>query len=260
MRQVLKISVSSMLMYRSNVFFFLVFETLFLVTNFLVADSGIKFAGGTIKGWTANDVFLLTAFNNLTHQIFVVFFIGALFGIPYDVATGKMDYTLLKPLRPLAGLFATHEFVISNFPSLTIALGAFIYFCSKADVTLGTYQVFIFIVLFFLACGIRFSLALMTLSPCFISEKLDDTQNTYWNISSLSRFPTSIYPRTLQFVFSSFIPLAVVSTVPCSVLLRKDLSIPLYISVIGSLFFIILAYFIFKFSLRHYKSVNAGIN
>lgn len=247
-------------MYRSNVIFFLIFETLFFVTSFIVADSGVKFAGGSIQGWNANDVFLLTSFNNVTHQIFVVFFIGGLFGIPYDVTTGKMDYTLLKPLRPLVGIFATHEFVISNVPSFILSVGTFFYFAFRADTHWSGQNTLIFIALFFLACAVRFALALLTLAPCFVSEKLDDSQNTYWNVASLSRFPTSIYPRALQIIFSSLFPLALVATVPCAVILNKDLTIPLIWSFGGCVGFFIVAYSIFRICLRYYKSVNAGIN
>ena len=61
------ISVGVMLMYRANLVFFLIFETLFISAQFLTVKVGFALAGGDIAGWTKEQAYLLTAVSGLSH-------------------------------------------------------------------------------------------------------------------------------------------------------------------------------------------------
>ena len=126
--RVFDVSTSVMLAYRSNVVFFLVFETIFLISQFLTVSVGYSLAGGDIAGWTREQAYLLTAVNGLSHQFFICFFINSIFGLGMHVWSGQYDYVLLKPMHPLVSTFFTSgQFVVSNIPNLLINLGVVIY-------------------------------------------------------------------------------------------------------------------------------------
>ena len=93
------LSASTMLIYRANIVFFLIFETFFLAAQFLTVKVGFDLAGAEIAGWTRREAYLLTAVNGLTHQFFICFFINPIFGLGLQVWNGQYDYVLLKPLK-----------------------------------------------------------------------------------------------------------------------------------------------------------------
>ncbi|MCX6125354.1 MAG: ABC-2 family transporter protein, partial [Proteobacteria bacterium] len=124
-KRIASISVSSMLMYRANILFFFVFESLFLIANLVGLSMGVKFAGGALAGWTMDQVLFVAMLFQVGHQIFTTFALSGLFHIGWYVWSGRMDYVLLKPLHPLIGMHSANEFIISNTPNIAINLGVF---------------------------------------------------------------------------------------------------------------------------------------
>ena len=70
-RQALANSAGVMLAYRSNLIFFFLFESFFLTSSFLGAGLGVSLAGGSINGWSRDQIFALTALNGVSHQFFL---------------------------------------------------------------------------------------------------------------------------------------------------------------------------------------------
>jgi len=259
LKAVMGISTSSMFAYRSNLFFFFIFETGFTLATFASVGLGVKFAGGSIAGWDEKQIFLLTAMNAVTHHLFLCFGIGGVFGIPYDIAEGRMDFVLLKPLHPLLSMFATHEFTISNLPNLAISLGVLGYFSSQAIPEFGFMAALCLGA--FILCGflLRLAIAIVILSPAFMAERLLEAESLFWNSISLSRFPRELFPRALQWIFSTFFPHAVVCSVPAEILLRKPLLMPAGFSLGVVISFFALTVWFFDFCRKRYQSVNIGM-
>ena len=132
-RQVASISTSSMLAYRSNILFFILFETFFLISNMGGIALGVNLAGGSLGGWSFNEVMFVASLFGVGHQIFTTLCISGLFHTGHFVWSGRMDYVLLKPLHPLIGMHAANEFIISNIPNLIINIGIFLFYCQKFE-------------------------------------------------------------------------------------------------------------------------------
>ena len=256
--QTLANSAGVMLAYRANLIFFFLFESFFLVSSFLGAGLGVSLAGGAINGWSRDQIFALTAINGVSHQFFVCFFIAPLFNLPEFVWNGRMDYVLQKPMHPLLALIVTSEVMISNLPNVFINLGLAVYFTLKVAPASGAQIWLAFGFLILLGLAVRFALAIFCMAPAFFAERLIEGEDGFWSIVGTGRFPTSVFPRTIQRIFLYVIPLSVMAAVPAGLLFHHVEWQQAALAGVSACGFAVTSLVFFNFALRSYKSVNSG--
>ena len=256
-KRTFELSASVMLVYRANVIFFLLFETVFLAAQFLTVSVGFNLAGGQIAGWTRDQAYLLTAVNGLSHQMFICFFINSVFSLGMHVWNGQFDYILLKPLHPLVSLWVNGQFVISNLPTVLINAVVVIVLLTKASIALV--DIPIFLALFVIGVVVRVAMSLICVAPVFFSERLGDVEDSFWSVTSLARYPMSIYPRFLVAFMTFVIPIGMLSSIPAGVLFGRHGWQEVLGAVAASIIFTYLAQRIFMLCLRRYQSVNSGV-
>jgi ABC-2 type transport system permease protein len=252
------ISVSTMLIYRANLVFFVIFESLFLASQFLTVHVGYKLAGSAIAGWTEPQAYLLTAVNGLSHQLFICFFINPIFSLAVQVWNGQYDYVLLKPLHPLLSMLFTAQFVTSNLPNLLTNVAFVVYFLAT-NPALDMHMLPAFLLLTTVGVAVRIALALVCISPVFLSERLADAENTFWSVSSLGRFPMAVYPRVMELVLTFVIPVGMLASVPASSLYHGLGTDVLAGAAFASVLFAAFGVWVFMRMLGKYQSVNSGV-
>lgn len=258
LRRTFDISAGVMLIYRSNVVFFLMFETFFILAQFLSISVGYDLAGGPVAGWSRQEAYVLTAVNYLSHHVFLCFFINQIFTISSNVWNGQFDYILLKPLHPLASIFFTGQFSVSNIPNMVISLGL-VAWLMRTGTHVDATQLLTFVVLFIVGVLVRVALALLCMAPVFFSEKLGDVEDSFWSISGLARYPMSVYPRALAAMLTFVVPIGMVASVPASALFGKLSPEYLVAALAAAVVFVVVATWLFMVSLRSYQSVNSGV-
>lgn len=253
------VSASVMLIYRANIVFFLIFETMFMAAQFLTVSVGFDLAGGEIAGWTRNQVYLLTAVNGLTHQFFLCFFIGPIFNLGMQVWNGQYDYILLKPLHPFLSMIANGQFIISNLPNMLINFGMVAYFLLRGGEPVQWQLLPVFAVFIMLGVGVRVAVALLCVAPVFFSERLTDIEDSFWSVISLGRYPLSVYPRGLELFLTFVVPVGMVASLPASVLFRPEGLWGLLGAFVASSLFVVATGALFMKCLGRYQSVNSGV-
>jgi len=260
-KQITSISISSMLIYRSNVLFFFLFETLFLAANMGGLALGVNLAGGSLSGWSFNQVMFVASIFGVGHQIFTMLCISGLFHTGHFVWSGRMDYVLLKPLHPLLAMHAANEFIVSNLPNLVINVILFITFSIKIaneGVQFGLANTFWFFVFFCMGLGVRYGIALLVVAPAFFAEKLSEGEDAYWSLQSLAKYPTGVFPRLMQWIFTFILPLVSVAAIPAEVFFGKQTPLMSLIHLLISTFFILATVKFYEFGTTRYQSVNTG--
>lgn len=254
-----EISTNVMLVYRSNIVFFLIFETMFLLAQFITIGIGFDLAGGQIAGWTKEQAFLLTAINGVSHQLFICFFINPIFSTGMWVWNGQLDYVLLKPMPPLVSMWINGQFVISNLPNLLFNLIAVVYFVAMNTLPASPWAYAAFPVFVGAGLVVRVALALLCIAPVFLSERLADVEDSFWALSSLGRFPMSVYPRAMETFLTFVIPIAMLASVPASVVFDMKTTLWLAGALVASGVFAFASGKIFMAALGRYQSVNSGV-
>ena len=260
-KRVVSNSTSSMLAYRSNVVFFFLFESFFLAANMGGILLGVNFAGGNLAGWSLNEVMFVASLFGVGHQLFMMFCMGGLFSTGWFVWTGRMDYVLLKPLHPLIGMHATNEFVISNTPNLLINIALFVTFCFRlaADGVSFTWLNSLGLLVFFLAgLAVRYGIALLVVAPAFFAEKLAEGEDGYWSLQSLAKYPTGVFPRTMQWIFTFILPVASIAAIPAEVFFGKESIQEACLHLVVAVVFSWCTIKFYALGARRYQSVNTG--
>jgi ABC-2 type transport system permease protein len=260
-RRVAAISVSSMLAYRSNVMFFLLFESFFMAANFGGLALGVNLAGGQLGGWSLNEVMFVASLYNVGHQIFTSLCISGLFHTGWFVWSGRMDYVLLKPLHPLVGMHAANEFIISNTPNILISIGLLGTFCMRlvADGVRFTVINVLGLGLFFLAgLAVRYGVALLVVAPAFFAEKLAEGEDAYWSLQSLAKYPTGVFPRLMQWLFSFLLPIASMAAIPSEIFFGRQNLPEAAMHLLVAIAFTVAAVKFYSAGARRYQSVNTG--
>lgn len=260
-KRVAVISTSSMLMYRSNMVFFLLFESFFLVANLGGLILGVNLAGGHLGGWSLNEVLFVASIYGVSHQFFTTFFMGGLFSVGWFVWSGRMDYVLLKPLHPLISQHAASEFIISNTPNLLINFGVFGVFCFRVtnDGVTFTFLNLLILAAFTLAgLAVRYGIALVVVAPAFLAEKLAGGEDAYWSLTSLAKYPTGVFPRVMQWIFTFLLPIASVAAIPAEVFFGKQSRTSAALHLGSALLFSWVAVKFYEFAASRYQSVNSG--
>lgn len=260
-KRIASISTSSMLIYRANVLFFFVFESLFLVANLAGLSMGVTFAGGTLGGWTLDEVIFVAMLFQVGHQLFTTFFLSGIFHVGFYTWSGRMDYVLLKPLHPLIGMHAATEFIISNTPNVILNVGLFIW--STVHLMTKGYEFTAagtcgLIVFFGVGMMVRYGVALLVVSPAFYAEKLAEGEDAYWSLQSLAKYPTGVFPRVMQAVFNFILPLATMAAIPASLFFGKTNLHESGGYLAAGLIFSFLCLQFFNLAVSRYQSVNTG--
>ena len=250
-------SVQAELAHRSNFWVSLLHSTLNLVTGVL----GVAVLFGqveTINGWDfASTLAILGVY--LTVGALRGLFIGpsleALAGMDGEVWTGKLDFTLLRPVdvqfqasfrqwRPLALL------------DLGLGLGVLSVAVFQLEQTLTVFLVTQFLVALFLSVLILYAILLVFAglvfwSPGFLFTWIFD------GIFQMARYPVGIYPQWVQLVLTWIIPVGVITTIPAQALTGSLPAGAFGLAVLLALVLLVGATLIFRTGLRRYGSASS---
>lgn len=260
-KQIASISTSSMLIYRSNLLFFFLFESLFLMANMGGLALGVTLAGGTLSGWSFNQVMFVATLFGVGHQLFTILCISGLFHTGHFVWSGRMDYVLLKPLHPLIAMHTANEFIISNVPNLLINIALFCVFAAKVSaegVVFNLINTSALVVFFIAGLAVRYGIGLLVVAPAFFAEKLSEGEDAYWSLQSLAKYPTGVFPRAMQWVFSFILPLASIAAIPAEVFFGRQSYSQAALHLIVAVVFAWAAVKFYELGARRYQSVNTG--
>lgn len=216
---------------------------------------------GTINGWQPFEVMLLYAYVLASYTLANVFIGGVMWSLSDRIRIGDFDQTLTKPMRPLV-----YEIVSSfseyYFLHFILAVGMISFGVSQLGVTITFVN--IVIIAFGVIGGAFIQGGILVLFSAASFGMINNplTGNFYTNIRLLAEFPVSIYPKIMQFVLSTFVPLAFVSFFPVQQLTGKeDFGIfpqgVQYMTLPVGIVFFSAACIIWSFAMRRYKSTGS---
>jgi ABC-2 type transport system permease protein len=105
---------------------------------------------------------------------------------------------------------------------------------------------------------VRYGLALLVVTPAFFAEKLADGEDAYWSLQSLAKYPTGVFPRSMQWIFTFILPVTTIAAVPAEVFFgRKGLATSAT-HLAASCVFAWLAVKFYEYGTSRYQSVNTG--
>jgi len=247
-------SVAQMTVYRTS---------FWLYYLWLLGDTAIKvlFFGAiftqvdSIGGWTFTNTFLLVLFNGLLWDFAWTFFLTGFEDFIENFSKGNFDFILLKPMNPLLYLtisgFAARSFSGARLPLLIYA----IFFLSiqwQFSSSIAALVIFVAgIMIFHAIFAIVAALSFWIIDP----EPILDLA---FGITEGSRYPITIFPQAMRFIFTFIIPIFFVANFPVMVIQnligqREAVLTALFVAICSQ----IVAYLVWKVSVRHYSSASS---
>ncbi len=226
----------------------LFFQVIFL---YLILTKIPRFAG-----YNLYQALLILFFLNLT-SIFTQMFLRGVYRFRERLIYGRFDFFLLNPLDELFySLFSYFDPLDAAMliPSLIMVFWAW----SKAQISFSFLNLSLF--LLFILIAFLFTLAwhILAISLGVLFMEVDNFILIYRDLEKMGRFPINIYHRTISFILTYFIPIAIMATIPVNVLIGRQAPLSTLI-LFGSLALLnlFLAFKFWRFALRHYTSASS---
>jgi len=253
----MRASIQQDLAYPMNFYFSLLDSALNLVTGVLgiaVLFSRVE----TVQGWTfASTLAILGVYltMNALRGLFISPSLDSLAGMEGDVWTGKLDYTLLRPvdIQFQASFRQWRPFVLLD---LLLGLGVLITAVTRLNTNLTAAQIAGFILLLALGLLVMYSLLLafagmVFWSPGFLFGWVFD------GLFQMARFPVTLYPGWIRLALTWIVPVGIMTTLPAQALTGELALETVLGSVLLGLMLFIGATALFRTGLRRYASASS---
>jgi len=172
------------------------------------------------------------------------------------VVSGDFDFELLRPLpsffRPLFGW--TDILDLITLPPLW---AYFFWFISNNLPPVVLSNLILFLLLFGNSILIAFSFHLFFSSVSILTTQIDPLVWTYRDLTTMARFPTDIYQKTIQLILTFIVPVVVLITIPAKALFGLLSWRWIVLSFLLGIVFLRFSVSFWQYSLKRYSSASS---
>ena len=211
--QFIRVSLQAEMAYRSNFYISILHSLLGLGTGVM----GVMVLFGqteTVRGWDmAGTLTLLGVY--LTAEALRRLFIGpgldSLAGMEGDVWTGRLDFTLLRPIGTQF-MVTFRQWRFLALIDLALGLGVIVHSVARAGQTITAGQALSFAVALGAGIVVLYAILLAFTALIFWSPGLLLTW-VFGGIMQMARYPVGLYPGWLRLVLTWVVPVGIITTV-----------------------------------------------
>lgn len=251
-----KHSLMRLMEYRFD-FFFRALPTTFslLINVFMVTFiySQVK----EIAGWSREELFLLLGTYNIVWGIFFGLFIHNLGQVNNYINTGELDLFLTKPVSSQFIVSFRNHIDFGEAATFIFGIVLVILSLGKMGITVSLLSVILYCLLILVSVVLAYSLWLMSVTFSFWFGRIREIHEVFISIFAVVKYPIDIFPNQLKILFTYFIPLGVLVTIPSRFLLKTIEPKFIIFSFLISLVFLFLSNLFWNFGLKHYQSASS---
>jgi ABC-2 type transport system permease protein len=176
---------------------------------------------------------------------------------PQYVTSGELDFYIIKPVSPFFMVF----FRYINVASILNLITAVVFLLYGLHISAHEYsfgQIVVYIGAIMSGTVILLAMQTMMASLSLFLVNAEGIQHIFHSLYQFAMKPSSIYSRTMQRMFVSVFPMAMVASIPARVL--YDSTIPSWLIVwqlFGAVVFITIAVRFFRWSLKFYTGASS---
>ncbi len=173
-----------------------------------------------------------------------------------DIRFGHFDFVLLKPVNSQV-LGTLRSFSIKKFPAMIAGLGICVYALVNLQYVPSIFDVCLFLIFFSSALIILYSLWVMLITTAFWFVQIDSIMEFISALFETGRFPVTVYPAPLRFLFTFIVPIAFITTFPSAAIIgRINIRYAVGALFVAGAFYLISTVF-WKFALTKYSSASS---
>jgi ABC-2 type transport system permease protein len=243
--------------YRANFFIGLLYSLLNLFTGVLgivVLFSQVEM----VNGWDfASTLALLGVYLTLgaLRNLVIGPSLDLLAGMDGDVWSGKLDFTIIRPVD-MQFLVSLRRWRLFSLFDLALGIGVIGVALGRLNQNLTLVHGMGFLLSLFAAVLILYAVLLVFTSMVFWSPDVLFTW-VFDGMFQMARYPLGLYPGWLRLVLTWIIPVGAITTIPAGMLTGAVGLEALLLMVGFSLLLLLGASALFNFGVRHYKSASS---
>lgn len=218
-----------------------------------------------INTWTRYEFFAFMATSMIINTLTEALFLPNCANLSEAIRTGNLDFVLLKPIDTQF-LVSFEKIDLSAFSQLSFSLTLLGYALWNLGRPIGLLEVVMYLGLLIVAVTFFYSLMISLAATSVWMGRNQGLQDFWFYITIFARYPREIYNSRaiwgggiLLSVFTYWIPILLMVTVPAQVLTRKALT-PSWlglVAVAAAIGSVIVSRAIFQFALRSYRSASS---
>ena len=220
-----------------------------------------------IGDWSRPEYFAFMATGMLINALVEAFFMPNAANFSELIRSGNLDFALLKPIDTQF-LISFEKMDLAMFNQIFLAIALLGYALVSLGQPIAAWQVGLYVL--YLGVGVAFfySLMIVLASSSIWLGRNQGLYDFWFYITIFARYPRSIYNgvnpaawelgEILQFSFSYLLPILLVVTVPAELLVKPFTSWEFpAIALVSSIVGLVLARFVFRWSLKSYRSASS---
>jgi ABC-2 type transport system permease protein len=168
---------------------------------------------GVVGGWTVDQAYIFACGYMLVDAIQMTVFANNMWMLPIFVNKGDLDYYLVRPVSSLFFL-SLREFAANSFVNLVIASGLLAWALARYPEPLGATRVVVFVLMLLNGAFVTYVLRLLFITPVFWLHSGRGLDELNFTIEKLAERPHQIYTGWLRGLLLTFVPFALLSSVP----------------------------------------------
>lgn len=209
-----------------------------------------------INGWNKYQMLLLTFQGGLMDSIFTFCIVPGLKRLPEMINKGTLDFILLKPINKRFNI-SFNEFDIPQVKNILINIFGIIYCVGMLKIEIKPINFSIYLLLSVNGFFIIYSIMFILMSSAFWFIRTDIVMGIGSELITIGNKPASIYPNTIQKIFTYIIPILVCFNFPILYLINALGKQIIIYSLFSGIFMFIMSNYIFNRGLRRYTSAGS---
>lgn len=205
-----------------------------------------------INGWDVYQVLFIYGLNLIAFSLWSCFFINTI-TLPYYIQRGEFDRFLLRPIQPIIQIMLD-GFDEDSFGELLT--GLIILTCAWIKLKISIKFLIIVIVSIFSGCFIYAGISILLSTISFFTISQADVANFTMQIKEVAKYPITIYPKIMQFIFTFIFPVSLVAFIPSCIIFNKINIYYIIIIPFFSYIFYILSKKVWMLGVNHYGSTG----
>jgi ABC-2 type transport system permease protein len=223
-----------------------------VVPLFVVYASGRTDVGG----WSFGELLLVVGWFTLLQGVVEGAINPSLSTVVDHIRKGTLDFVLLKP-ADAQFLVSTARFLPWRISNLISGIVIFAYSFREMGRTPSMGDIALAALLFVFAVLLLYSLWIVTVSAAFYVVKIDNLTHLFMSVFDAARWPSTIFPRVVRWMFTVVVPLALMTTFP-ALAMRGKLGVrDVILAVLGAMVFAVVARAMWKRSIAKYTSASS---
>ena len=214
----LRFSFSRALEFRLDFYFRIVMDLVFYAVN-LAFFRVLYLHTDRLGDWTENQTLLFVALFLIVDAIQMTVFMNNIYGLPFMINDGSLDYYLTRPVSALFFL-SLREFAISSFVNFLFAAGILAWAINLNPEVMVGWKWALLPILLLNGAFVQYIIGMLFIIPAFWTHSTSGFGSIYNIFARFSERPDSLFRGALRLVLTTVLPLSLIASFPARILIE----------------------------------------